>query len=101
MLTDLYMYMYELLSQPQPPLNLKGPSDLSPGPKKPYKAPPGLLLIWSVAMSWHFFIGTTANQFFTNTFIILSFAAVKHPWMVFYLALIISSQFSVVYKNSH
>jgi hypothetical protein len=26
---------------PRPPLNLKGPSDLCPGPKKPYKAPLG------------------------------------------------------------
>ncbi len=68
---------------PWPPLNLKGPSDLCPGPKKPYKAPLGyfsynLLLCPGTSLSkllWR--KASVANRFFTDTCIILSFAAVK------------------------
>ncbi len=69
---------------PVPPLNLKGPSDLCPGPKKPYNAALGyfsygLLLCPGTILSkllWRKV--SVANQFFTNTCIIISFAAVKH-----------------------
>jgi hypothetical protein len=84
---SICMSSYATLNPPTPvpPLNLKGPSDLCPRPIKPYKAPLGyfsysLLLCPGTILSkllWRKV--SVANQFFTNTFIVLSFAApVKH-----------------------
>jgi hypothetical protein len=61
---SICMSSYATLNPPTPvpPLNLKGPSDLCPGPKKTLQSTPGLLLIWSVAMSWHYFIETAMEK---------------------------------------